>query len=147
MKFLSINNMQRRDLKKKTTTTSVRSLVKVVSILLIGTCHYELSTFHTSSTSPCCFATAALMTSLSMKKSSGSSSNKGPLRSKPQGFASALRDLQLASFPYAGTIRPGKQTPQRIVTHSNILKPDYADDGIVRCFLVDVVVTVVVSQG
>ena len=33
-------------------------------------------------------------------------------------------------FPYAGTIRPGKQSPQRIVVDSSIVLPDYADDGI-----------------
>lgn len=32
-------------------------------------------------------------------------------------------------FPYAGSIRPGKQTPQRVVTQPGILLPDYAKDG------------------
>eukprot|EP00542_Grammatophora_oceanica_P009814 CAMPEP_0194038772 /NCGR_PEP_ID=MMETSP0009_2-20130614/10985_1 /TAXON_ID=210454 /ORGANISM="Grammatophora oceanica, Strain CCMP 410" /LENGTH=430 /DNA_ID=CAMNT_0038681391 /DNA_START=18 /DNA_END=1310 /DNA_ORIENTATION=+ len=50
-------------------------------------------------------------------------------RSKPQGFAGALRDLQEATFAYAGEIRPGTQSPQRIVLQEGITRPDYADDG------------------
>mmetsp|Transcript_12517 Transcript_12517/g.24012 ORF Transcript_12517/g.24012 Transcript_12517/m.24012 type:complete len:414 (+) Transcript_12517:158-1399(+) len=38
--------------------------------------------------------------------------------------------LKLDRFPYAGTIRPGKQSPQKKVTDKNILKPDYAESGI-----------------
>jgi len=32
-------------------------------------------------------------------------------------------------FPYAGAIRPGLQSPQKIVVDRRIMKPDYADDG------------------
>lgn len=48
-----------------------------------------------------------------------------------KGFGSALRDLQKNSFQYAGAIRPGKQSPQKVVVDASIIKPDYADDGIV----------------
>mmetsp|Transcript_4321 Transcript_4321/g.7202 ORF Transcript_4321/g.7202 Transcript_4321/m.7202 type:complete len:405 (+) Transcript_4321:103-1317(+) len=59
----------------------------------------------------------------SKKKSSGGA------RAKPQGFAGALRDLQINTFPYAGEVRPGTQSPQRIVLEEGIIRPDYADDG------------------
>ena len=38
--------------------------------------------------------------------------------------------LKLDRFPYAGTIRPGKQSPQKKVADKKILKPDYAETGI-----------------
>jgi hypothetical protein len=47
------------------------------------------------------------------------------------GFSSALRDLRNNSFPYAGSIRPGVQSPQKIVIDESIMKPDYALDTIV----------------
>jgi methionyl aminopeptidase len=33
-------------------------------------------------------------------------------------------------FPYAGVIRPGQQTQQKVVTVDAILKPDYAETGL-----------------
>lgn len=48
-----------------------------------------------------------------------------------KGFGTALKDLRSNSFQYAGTIRPGKQSPQKVVVDASIMKPDYADDGIV----------------
>lgn len=48
-----------------------------------------------------------------------------------KGFGAALKDLRSNSFPYAGAIRPGKQSPQKVVVDASIMKPDYADDGIV----------------
>jgi hypothetical protein len=65
-----------------------------------------------------------------MQNKNRSKANK-PNRAKPKGFAGALRDLQLASFTYAGTIRPGKQSPQKTVGN-DIPKPDYSQDGMVR---------------
>lgn len=50
----------------------------------------------------------------------------------PKGFAGALRDLQLASFPYAGSITPGQKSPQKVVVEEGIMIPDYAQDGMVR---------------
>jgi Xaa-Pro aminopeptidase len=44
---------------------------------------------------------------------------------KPRGFA-ALRNL---SFQYAGSVRPGKQSPQRVVLDESIVKPDYWKTG------------------
>jgi hypothetical protein len=57
-------------------------------------------------------------------------------RAKPQGFAGAIRDLQINTFPYAGEIRPGSQSPQRVVLEEGIARPDYADDGTVRALSV-----------
>lgn len=57
---------------------------------------------------------------------------KAPAKGKAQGFASALKSLSNKSFPYAGTIRPGKQSPQRVVLDENIVLPDYAVDGIAK---------------
>jgi methionyl aminopeptidase len=56
---------------------------------------------------------------------------KKPNRSmKPKGgFAGALRDLQTATFDYAGTVKPGKTSPQKIVLQDGISIPDYAQDG------------------
>uniref|UniRef100_A0A7S1DDL8 Methionine aminopeptidase n=1 Tax=Cyclophora tenuis TaxID=216820 RepID=A0A7S1DDL8_CYCTE len=50
-------------------------------------------------------------------------------RSKPKGFAGAIRDMQLSTFSYAGDVRPGKQSPQRVVVDEAIVKPDYFQDG------------------
>lgn len=55
---------------------------------------------------------------------------KKNLKAKPKGFAAALMDLQMNTFKYSGTVIPGTQTPQKIVTDSNIMCPDYAEDGI-----------------
>jgi len=47
------------------------------------------------------------------------------------GFAAAVSSTlpRRPSFPYAGAIRPGLQSPQKIVVEESIVKPDYADDG------------------
>jgi len=63
-----------------------------------------------------------------MKRGASKTKSKGD-RSKPKGFAGALRDLQLQTFQYAGDVRPGKQTPQRVVTEVDIAKPDYHKTG------------------
>jgi hypothetical protein len=76
------------------------------------------------------------------------SKNK-PTRAKPKGFAGALRDLQLASFSYAGSIRPGTQSPQKTVNSSSgiLTLPDYSQDGMVRACMHEytVMYTVVVA--
>lgn len=47
------------------------------------------------------------------------------------GFAAAAsQNLGAPSFQVAGTILPGKQSPQRTVPDGLVVKPDYADDGI-----------------
>jgi hypothetical protein len=56
---------------------------------------------------------------------------KQPSRAKPKGFAGAIRDLQLTTFPYAGGIRPGTQSPQKKVNINTIVRPDYSEDGLV----------------
>jgi methionyl aminopeptidase len=57
---------------------------------------------------------------------------KKNVKSTGQGFASALKSFQTKSFPYAGSIRPGEQSPQRVVVDENIVFPDYAIDGIAK---------------
>lgn len=70
-------------------------------------------------------------TTLFNKKKKATKKKKGD-RSTPKGFAGALRDLQKNAFPYSGGIRPGKQSPQKVVLDESIMKPDYAIDGQVR---------------
>jgi len=65
---------------------------------------------------------------LEMKKPT--SGKKKAARAKPQGFAGALRSLQLNTFAYAGTIQPGNQSPQKVVDIPSIMLPDYALDGV-----------------
>lgn len=59
------------------------------------------------------------------KKSSGAAG-------KGFGAASSARapPKSIDRFPYAGDLRPGTQTPQKIVTVDSILQPDYAQSGI-----------------
>jgi methionyl aminopeptidase len=47
-----------------------------------------------------------------------------------KGFASGVRQTQ-QDFTYAGDLRPGKQTPQRIVAikDTSIIKPSYSESG------------------
>ena len=59
-------------------------------------------------------------------KSSGGSSGKG-FGAAPA--VAALQNLVNPTFQYAGTVVPGVQSPQRVVTDPGIMKPDYADDG------------------
>lgn len=61
----------------------------------------------------------------SSKKSSTSKSKGGATK----GFAGALRNLQNNAFQYAGSVRPGMQSPQKVVLEETIMKPDYAFDG------------------
>ncbi len=57
--------------------------------------------------------------SISKKKASGAG----------KGFASVLRDMRNDAFPYAGGVKPGIQSPQKVVVDESIMKPDYALDG------------------
>ena len=70
--------------------------------------------------------TAVPSTELYMNKKK---SKKKTTKSSGQGFASALKNLQTKAFPYAGGVRPGKQSPQRVVVEKGITLPDYAKDG------------------
>jgi len=67
-------------------------------------------------------------TTLFNRKKKATKKKKGD-RSTPKGFAGALRDLQKNAFPYSGGIRPGTQSPQKVVIDESIMKPDYAIDG------------------
>jgi len=66
------------------------------------------------------------------KSKGGGGKNKSAGGSKGFGAApvAALQSLVNPTFQYAGTVVPGVQSPQRIVTEAKIMKPDYADDGI-----------------
>eukprot|EP00559_Dactyliosolen_fragilissimus_P006616 CAMPEP_0184865262 /NCGR_PEP_ID=MMETSP0580-20130426/17462_1 /TAXON_ID=1118495 /ORGANISM="Dactyliosolen fragilissimus" /LENGTH=454 /DNA_ID=CAMNT_0027364379 /DNA_START=25 /DNA_END=1389 /DNA_ORIENTATION=+ len=63
------------------------------------------------------------------KKGTGGGKKKAN-RASPKGFAGALRELQMSTFPYAGDIKPGKQSPQKTVMEKSVVKPDYSEDGI-----------------
>ena len=54
----------------------------------------------------------------------------GKSSSTAKGFASAIAaEAPIDRFPYAGSVRPGKQSPQRVVASSDVSLPDYALDG------------------
>lgn len=46
------------------------------------------------------------------------------------GFGNAVKDLMSSTFPYTGPLRPGKQSPQRVVLDESIVKPDYWQTGV-----------------
>ena len=54
---------------------------------------------------------------------------KAVVRPKSQGFGTSIREIQNQTFKYTGSIRPGTQSPQKVVTDSTIMLPDYALDG------------------
>jgi len=62
------------------------------------------------------------------KKKASKKKKKSSAKSTSLGFAGTT--LQRPSFPFAGTLRPGLQSPQKIVVEKGIVKPDYADDGV-----------------
>ena len=83
-------------------------------------------------------ATTLYMNKKKKKKIPGGSSKKkaaaGSNGGKGFGVAtssvlSSVLPKAMSSFQYAGTVLPGVQSPQRIVTNPKIMKPDYADDG------------------
>lgn len=60
--------------------------------------------------------------------------NKKKGKAAAKGFGSSpsrsrREPVKLDRFPYSGSIRPGIQSPQRIVTVDSILKPDYWETG------------------
>jgi Xaa-Pro aminopeptidase len=52
-------------------------------------------------------------------------------KSASGGFGNIMKDIIKTSdsFPYSGAVRPGKQSPQRIVSDESIMKPDYWQTG------------------
>lgn len=56
---------------------------------------------------------------------------KSGAKAKPQtkGFGTAM-GVPSSGFPYAGTVTPGVQSPQRVVEIGGIVKPDYSEDGV-----------------
>jgi methionyl aminopeptidase len=55
---------------------------------------------------------------------------KSKKKTTGQGFGSAVGMASGPSFPYAGSVQPGKISPQRVVMSENIAMPDYAMDGV-----------------
>jgi hypothetical protein len=59
-------------------------------------------------------------------------------KSSGGGFGNVVKDILSSSsttappntFPFTGTVRPGKQSPQRIVMDESIVKPDYWQSGV-----------------
>lgn len=73
-------------------------------------------------------------TNLYMNKKKGSRKKKSSkATTSSMGFAGALQNPR-EKFPYAGSIRPGLQSPQKVVVEEGIMKPDYSDDGVVRLY-------------
>mmetsp|Transcript_9297 Transcript_9297/g.14319 ORF Transcript_9297/g.14319 Transcript_9297/m.14319 type:complete len:408 (+) Transcript_9297:139-1362(+) len=69
-------------------------------------------------------------TNLYMNKKKGSRKKKSSKSTtSSMGFAGALQNPR-EKFPYAGSIRPGLQSPQKVVVEEGIMKPDYSDDGV-----------------
>mmetsp|Transcript_1880 Transcript_1880/g.2522 ORF Transcript_1880/g.2522 Transcript_1880/m.2522 type:complete len:435 (-) Transcript_1880:191-1495(-) len=91
----------------------------------------------TTTTTTTSTSTPGTSTEVNMNKTSTTGSTtelnmnkkKSKKKSKPsKGFAGALRELQKNAFNYAGSVRPGSQSPQKIVIDESIMKPDYALD-------------------
>ena len=87
-----------------------------------------------SSSSP---SSTLTLTSTALLMNKKGASRRDRDRSTPKGFGAAIRQLQLETFPYAGEVRPGNQSPQRIVLEESVVKPDYWQDGLVRDFVND----------
>lgn len=58
------------------------------------------------------------------------STKKKTSKSSGQGFGGAMGMAPKSSFPYAGSIRPGVISEQRVVVDEKIVSPSYAMDGI-----------------
>lgn len=64
-------------------------------------------------------------------KKVGGGKKKSKGKASPAGFAGAFRGLQNKGFPYAGSIRPGKQSRQKVVMDPNVKsKPDYWQNSV-----------------
>lgn len=80
---------------------------------------------------------ASVLGPLHMNKKKKGKSKGGGGKAKSSGgkgfgatpAVAALNNLVNPTFQYAGTVVPGVQSPQRVVTDPAIMKPDYADDG------------------
>jgi Metallopeptidase family M24 len=66
-----------------------------------------------------------VVTPLYDKKRTTAASSKGG----NGGFGNIVKDMMSTTFPYTGALRPGKQSPQRIVLDETIVKPDYWQTG------------------
>lgn len=68
-------------------------------------------------------------TELFMNKKKSSKKKKSST-SSGQGFGGVMGMAPKSSFPYAGSIRPGVISEQRVVVDENIISPSYALDGV-----------------
>lgn len=76
-----------------------------------------------------CSTLSELLPPLNMHNNNNEKSKKKRGSGGGGGFAGALQELQAKTFPYAGILRPGKQTKQRVVLDESIIKPDYWQSG------------------
>lgn len=97
-----------------------------LTVLAVSQMPTRTEGFLSVSPTPVHSTTGPLFMNKKKKKTKKKSSGGGA-----KGFASALRDLRESTFQYAGSIQPGVQSPQKVVTDPNIMKPDYAVDGFV----------------
>lgn len=84
---------------------------------------------HNDSSSDSSLLVVRMMREESSAKKSRASSNSSRSTTGGRGFADSFPKPPSKAFSYSGTIRPGRQSPQRIVTNPNIMLPDYALDG------------------
>ena len=83
-----------------------------------------------SSIMACCLffsTTSAFTTTQTTQSSTQLWMNKKKARSGGGGFGGASPKQD--KFPYTGSVRPGVQSPQRVVLEESIVKPDYATSG------------------
>ena len=66
----------------------------------------------------------------SKKKTRSSGGGGGGFGAGSSSASSTTSTTIKDSFPYAGAIRPGLQSPKRVVLSDDIMKPDYAQTGI-----------------
>jgi hypothetical protein len=116
----------------KIVTTTIISTAAIVflSVLGLGPCPIDGFSvpFPTTGTTSVPTTTRLYHNNNNNKKSTASSK-----RRSGGGFGTMANNdpaKKKDSFPYAGTIRPGRRSPQRVVTTPDMLKPDYWETGI-----------------
>ena len=80
---------------------------------------------------PLCYESSIVSTSTQLHEKKRTKGSGG-------GFGNVMKDILSSSsssataptFPFTGTVRPGKQSPQRIVMEESIVKPDYWQSGV-----------------
>jgi len=87
---------------------------------------YESSLFRSR---PFCTCTTSSSSTTVLFMDKKKSSKKSPAKKISRGFGD-YGTMMKDTFPYAGSIRPFEQSPQRVVVDEEIVLPDYALDGI-----------------